>query len=267
MDYNDWVRVIVDAAELGVEALQFIGGEPTLHPDFPQLLKLAVEFEIEVEVFSNLVHITPSLWDLFSETGVSLATSWYSDNESEHAAVTNRQSFQLTKAGITEAVRRQIPIRVGIISMLEDQRVEQAKQMLIDLGVNENKIGYDNLRQVGRGVRDAQPGPDQLCGHCADGVLAVSPSGEVWPCVFSRWMPLGNVLERSLPELIEKQVLASARKQLKEYFISMGSDEDDKDDDKESCGPTYGKCEPQCPPRCSPACNPCAPSRRCWPSY
>ncbi|WP_416332402.1 SPASM domain-containing protein [Laceyella tengchongensis] len=100
-----------------------------------------------------------------------------------------------------------------------------------------------------------------------DGGLAVSPSGEVWPCVFSRWKPLGNLLDRSFPELIEMQVLASARKQLKEYFISMGSDEDDKDDDKESCGPTYGRCEPQCPPRCSPACNPCAPSRRCWPSY
>ncbi|PRZ12529.1 hypothetical protein CLV36_11368 [Laceyella sediminis] len=97
---------------------------------------------------------------------------FYSDNESKHAAVINRQSFQLTKDGITEAVRRRIPIRVGIISMVEDQRVEQAKQMFIDLDVNENKIGYDNLRQVGRGVRDAQP----VCGRWGVGGVTVRRS-------------------------------------------------------------------------------------------
>lgn len=268
MTRDDWARVIEDAAELGVDSLQFIGGEPTLHPDFPELLKLAVKRGVDVEVFSNLVHITPSLWDLFSETGVSLATSWYSDNASEHAAITNRRSFELTKASIAEAVRREIPLRVGIIGVQEGQRVDQAKQLLIDMGVDENKIGYDNLRQVGRGVRDAQPGPDQLCGHCADGVLAVSPSGDVWPCVFSRWMTVGNVLEQSLSELIAGQEVARAREQLKDFFIHMGSDNDDDDDcwPDTKCKPKE-MCDPQCPPRCSPACRPCSPGNRCWPSY
>ncbi|SEM74646.1 radical SAM/SPASM domain-containing protein [Lihuaxuella thermophila] len=261
MTKDDWSRIIEDAAGLGVESLQFIGGEPTLHPDFPDLLKLAVKNGIEVEVFSNLVHITPSLWNLFSETGVSLATSWYSDDANEHAAITNRKSFELTKASIDEAVRRDIPLRVGIIGVQEGQRVDQAKQVLIDLGVDENKIGYDKLRQVGRGVRDFQPGPDQLCGKCADGVLAVSPSGDVWPCVFSRWMTLGNVLEKSLPELIEGKEVAKAREQLKDFFMYMGSSDDD-----DECGPD-SRCNPECPPRCSPSCNPCAPSRRCWPDY
>lgn len=36
----------------------------------------------------------------------------------------------------------------------ENQRVKEARQMLIDLGVNEKNIGYDDLRQVGRGVRN-----------------------------------------------------------------------------------------------------------------
>jgi hypothetical protein len=50
------------------------------------------------------------------------------------------------------------------------------------LGVTE--IGTDHLRQVGRGVRQRQPSIDQLYGHCARGKIAVSPNGDVWPCVF-----------------------------------------------------------------------------------
>lgn len=267
MTKDSWARVIEDAADLGVNSLQFIGGEPTLHPNFSELLRLAVERGIEVEVFSNLVYITPSQWDLFSEMGVSLATSWYSDDANEHASITNRKSFESTKAGIKEAVRRKIPIRAGIIGVQEDQRVEQAKQLLIDLGVDENKIGYDNLRQVGRGVRDAQPGLDQLCGGCADGVLAISPSGDVWPCVFSRWMTLGNVLKQSLIELLSSQEVVNAREQLKEYFIYMGSDDDDDECWPETKCRPKDLCEPQCPPKCSPACNPCHPGRICWPDY
>ncbi|MFD1425146.1 radical SAM/SPASM domain-containing protein [Laceyella tengchongensis] len=255
MTRDSWARVIEDAAGLGVPSLQFIGGEPTLHPDLPRLIELAVEYNMEVEVFSNLAYVTPALWDTFSQTGVSLATSWYSDNPNEHTAITNRNSFNSTKTNIAEAVRRDIPIRVGIIGINEDQRVEQARQILIDLGVKEDSIGYDDLRQVGRGIRDAKPGPDQLCGHCADGVLAISPEGEVWPCVFSRFMPLGNVLEQPLSDLLEKQVVKKARSQLIELW----------EDNMVACIPS--KCEPQCPPRCSPACSPCAPGNRCWPYY
>jgi hypothetical protein len=30
-------------------------------------------------VFSNLVHVTDDLWEVFSQPGISLATSYYSD--------------------------------------------------------------------------------------------------------------------------------------------------------------------------------------------
>lgn len=251
MTKNDWIRVIEESRKLGVMKLQFIGGEPTLHPDFPLLLEEAVKRKIKVEVFTNLVHITSTLWAMFSRLGISLATSWYSNDANEHAKITNRNSFHNTKNAIKEAVRRNIPIRVGVIGISQNQQVKQAHQLLIDLGVDEKKIGYDELRQVGRGVRDAKPGPDQLCGNCADGVMAISPSGEVWPCVFSRWMPLGNVLDQSLSELVIGNVMNNARTKLKQFF---------KEQD-------LWPCEPKCSPRCSPSCSPCTPGNTCWPDY
>jgi MoaA/NifB/PqqE/SkfB family radical SAM enzyme len=38
MSGADWHRVIDQAADLGVRMVQFIGGEPTLHPDLPELV-------------------------------------------------------------------------------------------------------------------------------------------------------------------------------------------------------------------------------------
>lgn len=251
MSCRDWERVIDDAAKIGVKSIQFIGGEPTLHPDFTSLLKRAVKRGLNVEVFSNLVNIKPALWELFKWGRVSLATSWYSDQAEDHERVTNRRSFVSTKNNIRKAISLGIPIRVGVIGVHENQRVKEARQMLIDLGVNEKNIGYDDLRQVGRGVRNSDPSFDQLCGNCANGVLAVSPNGVVWPCVFSRWIPLGNVLNQTLSEIIASKVVRDKCKELKQFFQSKG----------------LWPCEPKCSPRCSPSCSPCAPGNRCWPYY
>lgn len=37
MSTVDWLRVLDQAAALGVQTVQFIGGEPTLRPDLPRL--------------------------------------------------------------------------------------------------------------------------------------------------------------------------------------------------------------------------------------
>lgn len=87
----DWLRVIDQAVGLGVKAVQFIGGEPTLHPDLVKLVGHVLNRGLQVEVFSNLVQVRPALWELFSTPGVSLATSYYSDDPNQHEKITGRQ--------------------------------------------------------------------------------------------------------------------------------------------------------------------------------
>ena len=260
MTVVDWVRVLDEAAALGAEMVQFIGGEPTLHPGLAQLVDHAVELGLAVEVFSNLVHVTPGLWEMFSREGVRLACSYYSDDPAQHAAVTGRANSHVrTRANIVEALRRSIPLRVGVVDTFDGQRAEQAMVELRALGVAE--VGYDRLRQVGRGVRDQLPSVDQLCGHCATGVLAISSSGEVWPCVFSRWLPVGNVRTASLAEIVSGPRVTEVRDQLVARFEPI----------QVPCVPNM--CDPQCGPQCSPACgpqgggSPCAPRGGCRPNY
>ena len=205
MSPQDWLRAIDRVAELGANSVQFIGGEPTSHPDLPEFVDRALDAGLTVEVFSNLVHIRPRLWDSFSRPGVRLATSYYSDSAAQHDGITRRRgSHARTRANIVKALARDIPLRAGVIDVSSSdhigrQRTHAARDELIQLGVPH--VGVDRLRGVGRGA-NASPGPDQLCGRCGHGAVAISASGEVWPCVFARWISLGNILDTDLATIL-----------------------------------------------------------------
>lgn len=257
----DWRRVIDEGSELGVEMVQFIGGEPTLHPGLPELVDHARGQGLTVEIFSNLVHVSPGLWDVFSQPEVRLATSYYADSPIQHEAITKRHgSYLRTKTNIVEAVRRSIPIRAGLINIGKGQRVDEARAELEALGVTE--IDTDNIRQVGRGVRDQRSNSSQLCGGCARGKVAIASNGDVWPCVFARWMPMGNVRETSLAEIATGAAMATIQKKLRESLLNGKCDPlKGKCDPETRCGPSRSDCQPHCPPSYH------SDPKKCWPYY
>jgi hypothetical protein len=84
---------------------------------------------------------------------------------------------------------------------MHGQGIVGAQADLQSMGVT--GIGHDDVRQVGRAVRDRPSDESQLCGNCANGVLAISPSGEAWPCVFLAGcllVTLGHSPWRRLPD-------------------------------------------------------------------
>jgi MoaA/NifB/PqqE/SkfB family radical SAM enzyme len=243
MTVADWCHVIDQAADRGVSDIQFIGGGPTLHPDLPTLVRRALARGVAVEIYTNLARVTPTLWDVFSLSGVRLATSYYSADAATHNAITGRRSHGRTLANIAEAARRGIPIRVGLVELGEDGHIGAAIADLQALGVENVRV--DRLRQVGRGVRDHEPGVDQLCGRCADGSLAVLPTGEVLPCVFARWMVIGNAHQQSLADI--DAGAGSVRKHLTAAFSGRVRGNDDQCDPDKDGG--------LCPPVCDPTLN------------
>jgi MoaA/NifB/PqqE/SkfB family radical SAM enzyme len=270
----EWMQVLDQAAAMGVSEVQFIGGEPTLHPGLPMLIKHALGVGLAVEVYTNLVHVTDELWSVFERPGVSLATSYYSDDPIQHAAITKRRTYARTKANIARAVKRGIPIRASVIDLGGGQRARQAQDELVDLGVP--SVGYDRLRHVGRGRRGKETDIEQLCGLCGNGIAAISPTGEVWPCVFSRWLPIGNVLGTELDQLLSGPQADQIRATLQGEFESRGSARACQPNCSPNCNPINcgPRCEPMTPPcgpkQCSPADQFCSPNypgpgRRCSP--
>lgn len=247
MTRADWLRVIDQGAASGVRAIQLFGGEPLLHPNSLELAEHALGRGMAVEVYSNLVHVPDSWWDVLQREGASLATSYYSDNPEEHDTITGRQSHARTRANISQAVTLNIPIRVGIIDCGGGQRVEQAQRELTAMGVE--RIKTDSVRPFGRAACGQEPSTSGLCGRCGDGRASVGPDGKVSPCVFSTWLSVGNVLTASLEDVLVGDDMTAAGVLISSSVVRMGGNggDDDDDDNDDECSPGFPGSE--CTPR------------------
>lgn len=229
MKPSDWLRVVDEAAAMGVRQVQLVGGEPTLYPHLAELIDQVLENELAVEVFSNLVHVPEELWLTLNRPGVRLATSFYSDRPEQHEAVTGRKSYYRTRANIARALKLGIPVRTGVIDgIVAGQRAEEARQHLVDLGVP--VVGHDKVRALGRAGSGS---PEELCGGCGDGVAAVGPDGSVRPCLFASWLNVGNVREMDLAAVISGMPTA------REYLLERGMPTS-----AGSCAPNGDNCWP-----------------------
>ncbi|WP_419664803.1 radical SAM protein [Streptomyces sp. 2-1] len=242
MTHDDWLKATRSIAGLGIPAIQFIGGEPTLYPRLIELIEYSRRHSLAVEVYSNLAHIRGALWETLEQDGVRLATSYYSDDPAQHDEITGVSgSHGRTRANIVEAVRRGIPLRAGIVRVLEGQRAEEAEAELRQLGVQQ--IQVDRARKVGRAADQAVsiPSVSELCGHCFHQRVAISPDGEVYGCILSRFLPTGNVKSEPLDAILAGRRWREARTAVP-VRVGQGCAPDDSSD-----------CDPSKTPACDPA--------------
>lgn len=235
LTHTDWIRVLDEAVAHGVRVVQFIGGEPTLHPAFIALARHALAIGLRVEVFTNLLRVGPDLWSLYRNPGLSLATSYYSASPSVHDTVTGRLGSQrATRRNIAKAIEFRIPIRAAVIGVLDRQGLSQAKAELTALGVQEIRVS--RLRQIGRGGRATSPELAELCGACGQGVAAVSADGAVWPCVFARSCPVGDVRRDPLHAILSGLAMPAIVEQ-----VSLARESERSEADPKECPPYRGK--------------------------
>ncbi|MFF4529194.1 radical SAM/SPASM domain-containing protein [Streptomyces sp. NPDC001407] len=243
----DWFRVINELASTGVRDVQFIGGEPTMHPELPAFIRHALSKGMWVEVFSNLTHVKDELWEVFKLPKVRLAVSYYSDWSSDHDDVTQTKgSHKLTRANVEKAEQLGIPTRGSVIRVLQDQRGKEAETDLLQIGIRD--VRTDRLRPFGRGADGKAPDIKKLCGKCGRGKIAIGPDGDVWPCVFARWMTIGNVHEGSVEDIYYGEANRQVRAELEKVFPHTIVDD-----------------HPKCLPDCNPAFETCSPQTVCAP--
>jgi MoaA/NifB/PqqE/SkfB family radical SAM enzyme len=267
MTYGDWTRVIDEAAELGCRSVQFIGGEPTMHPRLDDLVDHANHRGFEfIEVFTNATRLGKKLLSCFQRSRVHVATSFYSDDPAVHEHITQGEgSWQRTVTGIESVLATGLPIRVGVIETERNLgHGPRAIEFLETLGVRE--VRMDRERGVGRGklIRLGGEGEryEELCGQCWKGRLCVTSTGEVFPCVFSRATRLGEV-RSGLLGILQTAKLTDFRQKVRVLH------ERAQDPCQPYPCPPDGPCDPHggCPPTtCTPTCTPpCGPDANCTP--
>lgn len=225
---EDWKRVISEASTLFCKRLTFIGGEPFLKSKMLLILvKYAKELDGigEIEIFTNGTIFNEDLLNDLILTGSTFAFSVYSSDSEIHDKITGvKGSFEKTMKMINYLKTRNVPFRIAIIAMRENENdIENTVDWLESL-YPEADIGYDVVRPFGRGSSEEIlpkrqfPGyvryePDfpkisedsfwkRHYGHsCLCGRLVISSNGIVRPCIMSD-DHLGNVCERSLKEIL-----------------------------------------------------------------
>ena len=234
MTVDDWERIIDAARTLSVNTVQFIGGEPTLHPELPRLIRYALGKDLKVDVYTNFVHVTAELWELFSLPRVSLGTSWYSADPDRHSDITgSKSSHARTRMNIVEALRRGIPIRVGIVEVVDGQGTTAARDELLALGVTD--IHTDRARGVGRAARGT-PDRSELCGRCGRGRAAISLHGDLSPCVIGRFLIAGNVKDKTVGDILSGRRWSEIVGSIPPQGGCTPSDSDDCDPSREPGG-------------------------------
>ncbi len=241
MRLADWKIVLRESSELGCRVVQFIGGEPTLHPDLPELIGYSRSLGYQVvEVFSNGTNFSDRLKCEFMTHRVSLAFSVYGSTAKMHERITlGNGSFAKTVENIKWAIVNSLDLRVSVVEMEANcGSADDTSNFLRQIGVKSVRV--DHIRGIGRGSARGDRGIDsikELCGNCWKGKLCIMPNGNAVPCVMSRSWPIGHVSE-GIANIIGGRKLYQFRSSIR----ARGQ----------------GLCSPdQCGPDCSPAtCGP-----------
>lgn len=254
LSVTDWKNTMDALRSLGVQDVQFIGGEPTTHPSFCELVAYAAELGFTIEVYSNLVGITQRMWDSFTRYNVRIATSFYSTEAPIHDAITNLPgSYQKTLGNIKKVLALGLPLRVGLIDIREEQDIAATEAFLQQLGIEPKQIGVDRVRGVGRGFNlSKEDAISALCGKCVRGHCVITAEGTVYPCIMARSFPLGSVLEQPITAILTGETFNATCEVLHAAFATRNRASAD-------CNPD--DCNPDCRPYCDPTCNPnCRPT-------
>lgn len=217
------LAIIEEMAELKFERLQLTGGEPVLHPELARLAEFAFERGMkDVEVFTNGTLLTRSMIEQFpGETRFAL--SFYSSNSAVHDRITGIEGSGAKTLATIELLRK-LKFRVRISSIIMEENADdwpKTLSFLLSLGLSPNSIRAASTMGVGRGAYF--PLPAASAATCVDepegqnsgdddrgdqsissGKVAVSASGDVFPCIFARWLKLGNRNQRSLADILAR---------------------------------------------------------------
>ena len=224
--WPELATVLEDAKALGFDLVQLTGGDPLISPHCVRAVEFASKIGLpQVEIYTNGLALRGGTYERLRELGPSFAFSFYSHDPETHDAITQTPgSHARTARAIRVAVEDGLKVRVGVISMTQNQHdAPKTHEYLLALGVADGSIGFDQMRDVGRGhatlpQTDLQPVRRQAVGvesarrRNFGGTAAVSYDGTVYPCIFSRHLPLGSIRESGLAAILRSSEPIATRK-------------------------------------------------------
>lgn len=234
MKEEDWIKVIDQLYDLGCRNIQLIGGEPMCFRGYKNIVEyLRIKEFRKITIFTNATLISEHDVKFLKENNVRIRFSLYGYNKQIHENITHvKGSFNATINAIKELSRNGVNTSVAVVIMRENEKYINRIKEFIE---NELKIkynGYDVIRPscVNANREHQIKNIDLLSKRyytsprfyitkkqfinnhfynpCLNKKIAITSSGDVIPCIFSRNCVAGNVKNKKLKDLkkeIEKQ--------------------------------------------------------------
>lgn len=219
LTYSQCRDAVRDAAQLGFRRIQLTGGEPLLCDFLVELVAEIKAHEMVCEIYTNGTLVRDGLVSRLRPPGPSFALSFYSHRSSVHDRITQVPgSHQRTVRAIECLVAAGLEVRASVVVMPANAGdVPATVALLRRLGVQHVAVAAS--RAVGRGrvydgstLGDVTQGghrPPAATMPVAAGSLCVASDGRIYPCIFNRNDPLGQLSDRSLRAIAEAPDLAA----------------------------------------------------------
>ncbi len=203
------------ARSIGQPFVQFTGGDPLIHKELVAAVAYASELDFQgIEIYTNGLLLSETLLNKLAPYQPRISFSLYADTAELHDAITQLPgSWKKTLSAMKRTKNMGFDIRAGIALMPENIAcVERMIPFLEkEVGMNAAHVRFDPVKQTGRGkfMDGAKqiliaPSHAPKTGSVRRGKLCIAANGNVYPCVFSRKVSLGNIRQHSLAQIIEQ---------------------------------------------------------------
>ena len=239
IETNLFFRILEEARNLNVVHVTLSGGEPLLHGDFIAFLERCREFDLSVNVLSNLTLLTEDhIVEMLKNPLLSVQASLYSMDPLVHDSITGLiGSFDKTVDGILRLIDVGIPVQIScpVIKQNKDSFVDviawgREHNIAVTIepvifcsydhsGSNlDNRISLDELdavldEEMSEGYasvfkeaaleKELLVGKDPVCSVCRYS-LCVSVEGNVFPCAGWQSNVIGNLNVSTLKKVWEE---------------------------------------------------------------
>lgn len=238
MELSIFQDIVRQCRKMNVLHLTISGGEPMLHRNFFEFLRMCREHEFSVNVLSNLTLLTDDiLAEMKSNYLLGVQVSLYSMNPEIHDKITGvRGSFEKTKSAILKLIENDVPLQIACPIMKNNKGCDQnvvdwAKKLKVKAGSDyvilakynhstENLSCRLSLEEVEDVIRERVSKDakylkqmedeslkranasveDNVCSVCHSSIC-INERGNVYPCAGWQDYVVGNVKSMSLQEI------------------------------------------------------------------
>jgi pyrroloquinoline quinone biosynthesis protein E len=145
LDTATWLRVIEEADALGVLQTHFSGGEPTLRPDLPALIRRACELGQYTNLITAAVLLDEAKVAVLAEAGLDHVQISIQDSEAENAnRIGGYRNGHAKKLAVARMVREAgLPLTINAVMHRQNlERLDAIIELAVELGAKRLEVAH-----------------------------------------------------------------------------------------------------------------------------